>query len=270
MFWRSPISAFFTIILPLFMMSLFSSIFTGDLSFTENGVETTFSYAEFFVPALASFSLASATYTNLAVSMSIYREERILKRVRSTPLPAWIYIVSAFISAAWVGFLSCALMLAVGIIAFDVGVLFGQLVWMAAFFLAGVATFSILGLVVAGAASSGRAAPAIANATILPLAFISDIFIYFDSSDSPAWIEITGDIFPLKRFAEGFRLPFVSGGGVSAGINLIVICAWGAAAFVFVLKYFSWLPKAESQRGSSKLPKLPAAGKTEEKSILAG
>ena len=243
-FWRTPIAAFFTLALPLFMMLLFGLIFSDVVLDEAAG----FNLVEFFVPALAAFSVASATYTNLAVSISIHRDERILKRVHGTPLPSWVYLLSSVLSAVWIALLSSVLMLTVGILAFDVDVMFGQLHWMAIFFVAGVTVFSILGLGVAALIPSGKAAPAVTNATILPLAFISDVFIYSDSQ--PGWLGVVGEVFPLKNFTEGFRYSFdqsIQGEGLK---NLGVLVLWGVAGAYLMLKYFVWVPKVEAVSAS--------------------
>ena len=42
-----------------------------------------------------------------------------------------------------------------------------------------------------------------ANAIILPMAFISDVFIAIE--DPPAWLNTLGDILPLKPFVQAFQ-----------------------------------------------------------------
>lgn len=208
-----------------------------------------FDLIEFFVPSLSAFSVASATYTNLGVTLAIARDDRILKRVRGTPLPSWVFMMSAILSAIWIAFISAVVMLTVGILVFDVDIIFGQLPWMAAFFVVGVFVFSILGIAVANLIPSGRAAPAVTNATILPLAFISDIYIYSDSQ--PGWLQAIARIFPLKNFAEGFRLSFdqsIQGVGLE---NMGIMLMWGGAGIYFMLNYFIWVPKVELE-GSAK------------------
>ncbi len=45
------------------------------------------------------FAVAGATFTNLAINLSIRRDEGILRRVRGTPLPPWIYLAGVIGSA---------------------------------------------------------------------------------------------------------------------------------------------------------------------------
>lgn len=238
-------AAFFTIMLPLGMMVIFNIVFTGSVG-DPNGEGIQLTFAEFFVPAMACFSAASATYTNLAIATTFNREEGILKRVRATPLPPGFYIMSAVISAIWVAFISTVLLLAIGILAYDVDIIYRRLHWVAIFFVVGVMAFSFLGLALASFVKTVRSAPAATNATILPLAFISGIFFTLDSA--PEWIKIVGSIFPLKGFVEGFRAGFAESLDSVSFVNLAILVAWGVAGFIYMLKSFKWVPSAEAPR----------------------
>ncbi|MFZ0015298.1 MAG: hypothetical protein WAL25_14420, partial [Acidimicrobiia bacterium] len=61
MFYRTPIAAFFTLVFPLMLLVLFGALF-GSEEIEELGVTV----AQYYAPALAVFSAASATYTNIA------------------------------------------------------------------------------------------------------------------------------------------------------------------------------------------------------------
>ena len=88
-FWRNPASAFFTFVFPLMFLVIFNLLFgSGDYE----GFGQTTSVSTFYVPAIAAFSVITATYTNLAITVSFARDEGVLKRVRGTPLPSWAYL----------------------------------------------------------------------------------------------------------------------------------------------------------------------------------
>ena len=71
----------------------------------------------------------------------------------------------------------------------------------------GVAAFSALGLAVTTIIHKAEAAPAVANTIILPLAFVSDIFVPL-GTDAPRWLDVIGDIFPLKPFSQSMQSLF--------------------------------------------------------------
>ncbi len=73
-------------------------------------------------------------------------------------------------------------------------------------FLIGVSSFAALGMALAAVVKSASSASAAANAIILPLAFVSDVFVQVD--DPPRWLEVVGSIFPLKPFVQSFQACF--------------------------------------------------------------
>ena len=253
-FWRTPIAAFFTIAFPLMFLFVFTAVFGND-EITELGITT----AQFYAPALAVFAAASATYTNLSIGTTISRDEGILKRIRGTPLPPWIYLTGRVGSAVWIAVLAVTLMMTVGVLVYDVSIFWAKMPALVLSFLVGVGCFAALGLMLAAFVPSGDAAPAVANATLLPLAFVSDIFIV--STEAPAWIDFVGDLFPLKHFAEAFSdgfNPTLTGNGFAwsggtgeyaIGVHLAVMAAWGVGAALLALRFFTWEPRGGERRG---------------------
>ena len=250
-FWRTPVAAFFTIAFPLMFLVLFTALFGND-EISSLGVTT----AQFYAPALAVFGAASATYTNLAVTTAIARDEGILKRVRGTPLPPWVYIAGRVGSAVWIALFAVILMMAVGAVVYGVEIRGETLVAAALSFVVGAAAFAALGLMVAALVPNGDSAPAVANATLLPIAFVSDVFIV--TEDAPSWIAGLGDFFPLKHFVsafgdafnptlEGSGLAWAGNGDVYAiGLHLAVMAAWGVGAALVAIRFFKWSPQAGS------------------------
>ena len=111
-------------------------------------------------------------------------------------------------------------------------------------FIVGVASFAALGLAVASLVPNADSAPAVANATILPLAFISDVFVAAD--DRPQWVDTLGDVFPLKPFVNAFQdtlNPLVDAPGFSPG-KLAVVAAWGLAGALVATRTFRWEPSS--------------------------
>jgi ABC-2 type transport system permease protein len=236
-FWRTPIALFFTIMLPLVMLVLFNALFGDDMVETPQGL---WPVNQFYTGGLAAFTAVSATYTNLANMVPIRREEGVLKRWRGTPLPTGIYVAgfvgSAFVLAA----VGTTMMLAIGVFAYDLDIEAGKVPAMALTFLVGVCTFAALGLAVASLIPNARSAAAVANATILPLAFISNVFIPIE--DPPQWLETLGNIFPLKPFVLSFQdtlNPLVPAPAFNWD-KLALVALWGVGGALVAVRYFRW------------------------------
>ncbi|MDH3753773.1 MAG: ABC transporter permease [Acidimicrobiia bacterium] len=254
-FWRTPIAAFFTLVLPLVMMVLFNALFDGVVETSIGEIPI----RQFYTAGLAVFAAVSATYTNLVNMIPIRRDEGILKRVRSTPLPPPIYLGGAVLSALWIAVIGVVVMLGIAVIGYDLEIEPSKLPAAGLTFVIGISAFAALGLAVAALVPSASAAPAVANATILPLAFVSNIFIALE--DPPRWLEVIGDIFPLKHFASAFQdafNPLTDGAGFRWG-DLAVIAAWGALGAVVAVRKFHWEPSVGATgRRSRRQPRVDA------------
>ena len=244
-FWRSPVALFFTLALPLIMLLLFNSLF-GDSSVTIEGNE--WPVRQFYTGGLAAFTAVSATYTNLANTVPIRREEGVLKRWRGTPLPTPIYIGGFIGSAIVLAFIGVVLMITVGVVFYDLQVEAAKMPGAVLAFLVGVASFAAMGMAIAALIPNANSAPAVANATILPLAFVSNVFIV-TGDDAPGWMVTLGDIFPLKPFVESIQdsfNPFVEAPAISWG-RLGYVALWGLAGMVVALRKFKWEPTPGGQ-----------------------
>jgi len=147
------------------------------------------------------------------------------------------------------------IMLSAGVVFYNLQVYARTIPALVMTFVVGVGCFAALGLVVAAFAPSGPAATAITNATLLPLAFFSGVFIA-PTGDTPAWVEAVGNFFPLKHFV----IPFVDAfnpqleGTQIAWSDLAYMALWGVVAMVVAVRFFKWEPP-ESGRVSRRKEK---------------
>jgi ABC-2 type transport system permease protein len=243
LFWRVPISAFFTVVFPMMFLVLFN-VLNGDVIVDELGG---IPFAQFYTPGIAVFAMVTAGYTNLAITVSMDRDEGILKRIKGTPLPPWVYMAGRIGAAVAVGVVSVILMFVVGIAFFGVEPIWSRLPLALLILFIGAATFSALGLAVAGMAPNGQAAPAIANATILPLAFISGIF--FPMESAPQWLQVVAGWFPLRPFGAAFTEqwnPAIE--PVFPTLDLAILVAWLIVGVVIAVRTFTWDPRPGGRR----------------------
>ena len=228
-FWRNPAAAFFTFVFPLMFMVIFN-VLIG------RGNPDAW---RFFTPAIIVFAVITATYTNLAMSVTMARDEGILKRMRGTPLPVSAYLAGRIGHAIAIGVLLVIIVAAFGAIFYGVEVPWRQLPELMLTLVLGAATFCVLGLALTAFVPNADAAPAVVNATILPLLFISNVFIPLDGA--PAWIEALSSFFPVRHFADAM-LDVYAGNGL-AWSDLGVMAAWALAGAVVALRFFSWEPR---------------------------
>jgi ABC-2 type transport system permease protein len=248
-FWRTPIALFFTIVLPLVMLVLFNALFGDNRIETDAGL---WPVSQFYTGGLAAFTAVSATYTNLANMIPIRREEGVLKRWRGTPLHAGAYLAGTIGSAFVLAATGAAIMLAVGVAFYDLQVEAAKLPALLVSFTVGVCAFAALGMAVAALVPTASSAAAVANATILPLGFVSNVFIPLEQP--PRWLETVGDVFPLKPFAVSVQdslNPLVGSPGFDwARIGYVAL--WGLVGVVVAVKFFKWEAPPGATRARSR------------------
>ena len=239
-FWRNPAAAFFTVAFPLMFLVIFNLLFGNEEIAVPGGRAST---SNFYVPAITAFAVISASFTYIAMGISVSRDAGILKRIRGTPLPPGSYMAARILHAILISFLLTAVGTIGGALFYGVDIPTESLPALIVTVLVGAAAFSALGLAVAGFIPNAEAAPAVVNGIILPLLFISDVYI--PDAGAPKWLRVVADIFPVKHFSEALQVvfsPLTTDSGFSWD-HLAVIALWGVVGIVIASRYFSWEPR---------------------------
>jgi ABC-2 type transport system permease protein len=238
-FWRNPASAFFTFAFPLMFLVIFTALFGND---TVEVFGERISTSTFYVAAIAAFSIITATYTNLAISVVFQRDAGILKRTRGTPLPGWAYLFGRIVHAILVAALLVVIVAAFGAAFYHAKLPSRTLPAFLVTIAVGAASFSALGLALTGLIPNAEAAPAVVQAIILPLLFLSDIFIPIQ--DPNAWYVKLAKVFPVYHFSQAMKSAYFSPAGNGfRWKDILVIAIWGVVGVVAAVRLFTWEPK---------------------------
>jgi ABC-2 type transport system permease protein len=239
-FVRNPASAFFTLVFPLMFLVIFSVIFGGGNVQVERG--RTVAIATFYVPSIAAFSVITACYTNIAISLSFARDSGTLKRIHGSPLPVWAFMFARIAHSVLIAILLVVICAAFGAIFYHATLPTSTLPAFALTLVVGAAAFCALGVAVTAVIPNADAAPAVVNASILPLLFISNVFIPLQNP--PAWLDFVSKLFPIRHFADALVGSFfqLSGSGLHTN-DLLILGAWGVAGLVVAIRFFGWEPR---------------------------
>lgn len=238
-FWRNPASVFFTVAFPTILLLIFATVFGGQTVEVRGGIDTT----AYYVPAIITLSVISATMQSLAMSLVIAREDGRLKRGRGTPMPAWVFIAGRIGNSGVVALLMLALIAAIGRVFYGVAIPWERLPEIVFILLVGAAAFCCLGIALTAAIPSQDAAAPIVNALLLPLYFLSGVFIPDDQL--PSGVIHFANAFPIRHFFEAFFAiydPGNAGAAIEWG-SLAVVAAWGVAGLFLAIRYFRWTPR---------------------------
>lgn len=242
---RSPMAAFATLVVPIMVLLAINLLHGGTRLASRGGIR----YTQFFTPAMVAFAVIGACYMGVVSSVTLAREEGILKRIRSTPLPSSIFMAGRIIAAAVVALAGAVIVVAVG-----AGVYGFEVVWRAvpaALLTVAVAAFCFCALAFAVTTLVPRADAGvpIAWGTALPLCFISDVFQPIDGA--PDWLKTIASAFPVRPFADSLERLFnpVTGSTAIDWKHLGFVAAWGMAAAIFAILAFRWEPSGHTGAG---------------------
>jgi ABC-2 type transport system permease protein len=237
-FWRNPASAFFTFAFPLMFLVIFTALLGH---YTVRVGTRTVNTSTYYVASMAAFAVISACYTNIATAVTFQRDAGVLKRINGTPLPSAAFLAARILHALLVSVLLVAITAAFGRAFYSATIPTGvTLLRFLVMLVVGAAAFCALGFALTAVIPNADASPAIVNATILPLLFLSGIFIPF-GNNTPSWIQWIAKIFPVKHFADGMQAGFL--GTAFNWIDVLIVAVWGLAGLLLAVRYFSWEPR---------------------------
>jgi ABC-2 type transport system permease protein len=239
--WRDPQSRFFTIVLPLIFLILFTALFGNHTSHVNGHVIKNSSY---YVPGICALGVIASSFVNLVITLTVQRESGVLKRRRSTPVPAWVLIASRTITSAIQALGLVAVIVLIGRIASGVHIPAATLPAFALAVVVGAAAFCCLAFAGASFIRNEDSAQPIIQALVLPLYFISGIFVPNDQL-SGTLTDVAG-AFPVSHL-DGALFKAFDPATIGSGIavtHLLVVAAWGAVGLIVALRRFSWSPQS--------------------------
>jgi len=238
-FWRNPAAVFFTILFPVVLLLIFATIFGDQRIDGAGGIEVT----TYYVPAIITLSIVSATLQNLAMSLVIARDDGRLKRGRGTPMPAWVFIAGRIGNSVVVAILMLLIVALIGRVLYGVSVPWSRAPELLAVLAIGAASFCCMGIALTALIPSQDAAAPIVNAFLLPLYFLSGVFVPDD--ELPAGVIDFANHFPVRPFFQAiFDAYLPQGGGPAlAWDQLLVVAIWGLAGLALAIRFFRWTPR---------------------------
>jgi ABC-2 type transport system permease protein len=237
-FWRNPASAFFTFAFPLMFLVIFTALLgQGTVLLGGRLVHQ----SAYYVAAMGTYAVITASYNNIATSLTFQRDAGVLKRTNGTPLPGWVYFTAKVLHALLVSLLLVAITVTFGKVVYQAEIPAGApLLRFLVTVTVGAASFSALGFAITVVIPNADAAAPIVNATILPLLFLSGIFIPF-GDNAPAWVTWIANIFPVKHFADGIQASFLA--TTFRWSDVLILAIWGIGGLLLALRFFSWEPR---------------------------
>ncbi|PKQ14686.1 MAG: hypothetical protein CVT68_10610, partial [Actinobacteria bacterium HGW-Actinobacteria-8] len=171
----------------------------------------------FFAATMAVYGAAVTAYVNLPTGLAEARDEGVLQRIHGTPLPAWTLLTGRVVGALAVALLTLG---GIGVVA---GLMYGTPIpgaWPAFLLTLLLSTlcFAVVGIAMMTFVRSASSLVGVTLGTLLPLCFISDVFIV--GADYPPVLQGLSWFFPL-RHATNALTAAADSTGIGGGF------AWG-------------------------------------------
>jgi ABC-2 type transport system permease protein len=232
-FWRSREAAIFVFLFPLLLFALLTALYDGEIY----GKPAPWA----LLAGMLGYGAANTGFAGLALIIVARREMGLLKRIRSTPLPAATYL-TAVLASIIVVFALQALAL------FTLGSVLESTPWpsnalsLAAVLLLGAAAFAGLGLAISGLIRSVEGSSAVINVVLLPMAFLSGSF--GPTGDYPEFLRAIGAVLPLKYLVDAINAVYLHDKQLTDEPTAVaVLAAWGAFGIAVAMRKFRWEPR---------------------------
>lgn len=231
----------FTFGLPVALLTLFATIFGGEIENT--GVDV----SQYFVAGMLAATGITVGFQSLAGQLALEQHDGTLKRLAGTPMPKAAYMAGKIGMVVTVAVAQTITMFAVGVAFFDITLPSsrGWLILVSVLAL-NLAVWTLLGLAFSRMISNPRAGGAVVVPPTLILQFISGVYIPF--SEIPEWLQSVASIFPLRWAALGLRQALLPdsfarvepGGSWQTGQMYLALANWLVVSAVLAAVFFRW------------------------------
>lgn len=243
-FVRSREQMIFIFAFPMILLALFGSVFGNQVI---DGTDVTF--PQYLLAGMIASGIINTGFQSLAISLSIDRQEDVLKRIYATPMPPSAFFAAKIVQMLIVSIVQITILVAMGVLLYGIDLPTDASTWFTFtwVFLLGTGTSTTLGIAMSSVLRNGKAASAVLTPIVLVLQFTSGVFLVF--SQLPSWLQHFAEVFPLKWLAQGMRSVFLPPTFEMAEVRgswehptaAAVMAVWLVLGLVVAMRTFRWL-----------------------------
>jgi ABC-2 type transport system permease protein len=230
LFLRTPMWAVLGILLPATVL-LAVGLIPG---FTKpSDVTGGYRFVDLFVPSLVVIAIAMLGLQVAPGAIATYREQGVLRRLATTPVPPSYLLLAQLVIHAVVALAGIAVLLVVGHVAFDVPMPRHPLTFLLTLALGLVSVFAI-GLIAASLARTGKGAGGLAMVAYFPIMFLGGV--YLPRPLLPAVVQRIGAYIPPGT--QPLQDAWV-GNGVQP-LQFVVLALFALGGTALAVRLFRW------------------------------
>ncbi len=230
---RNFMNIFFSLVFPVMMLLLFGSMYGNDPSSYNGGHGS----VDISTPGYICMVISVSGLMTLPITVSQYRERKILKRFMATPIKPLDILLAQLVVNAIVTFIGSILLIIVGIMVFDLKFYGNPIMVFLGVLLVMVSIFSI-GLFIAGFTKNAKAALAISYVIYFPMLFLSGATLPLQFM--PETIQNISKAFPLTYGIELVRGLWLGQSVFDFGLQILVLLGFFIVLGGLSLKMFKW------------------------------
>jgi len=193
-------------------------------------------YFDVVLIGLVGMGIMTNSIISIAVKISTYRSQKMLKRLLATPLSVRRYFASEVLAHLVLAMVQAAIILAVGVFVFG-GNVYGNILWL--FLIVALATvvFLNIGFVISAWVNTPAAASGLGNVIALPMMFFSGTF--FPTDSLPGFLPDVVRFLPLTPMLDAMRQVSIDNEAIwQTWPELALLAGWLALSSVAAIKLF--------------------------------
>ena len=193
-------------------------------------------YFDVVLLGLVGLGIMTNSIISIAVKISTYRSQSILKRLLVTPLPIWKYFASEIIAHLALALVQAIIILGVGILVFGAR-LSGDWIGLILVILLGSAVFLNIGFLMSAWANSPSAASGMGNAIALPMVFFAGTF--FSTASLPWILPYIAEALPLTPMLSAMReISLENASIMEVWPQILTLSGWIVVTGLAAVKFF--------------------------------
>ena len=209
------------------------------ITLQEEADQKGFRYIDFFLPGVIGMNVMTTGIFGAVSLNTEYRSNGVLKKLSTTPISKFEWIVAVQLYQMIIAFISVAIIIGIGYLPlsmFSVKTTLNLMTIIMIF--GGTLVFSGIGMIIAKYVRDPSTADAAANAITFPMMFLSGTF--FQIEMYPDFLKSVSQILPLTYFNNGLRAAMVDNQPDIAFANTVILFAFAVAAISIGVLLTNW------------------------------
>jgi ABC-2 type transport system permease protein len=228
MFLRQKQAMFFTFFFPIFLLVLFIAVW-GRMP----------GYKNFLLPGIIGMVILTDAFHSVGLVVGYYRWQGYFRRIRTTPVKIWFYLVGIIINRAILMLFVSFILLAIGVFVFRIPFK-GNLLFFSFTIILGSLLFIVISIPVVSLSGSEERGTLLTNFISYPMLFLSSAFYPLEYLPRPLQIAIR--INPFVFLLKVLRNIVNEGQGLRENyIYLLVLLGWCIVFFFLMVFRYSRL-----------------------------